>query len=273
MAITYSQFVHGFYVTAGSNDKIDFVEAGVTRAGTLAAGFYTPGGYAAEVQRAMQAAAVTSVNLVSFSWATLKFTLTGTATFSLLFGSGVSAATNCALMLGFVRGGGVGNDKTGLASYASTTAVSATYSATAPTVWTMAEPNDYTSPVTAQAEAAPVGATGQAGTAALLTRRKIYGAQNITDGAVTEGIYFSTIRWVEIGFRALTSAEQTKMETFLNWATQMKPFSWQPDSTSGNAVRLVADFDSTKTINNDWEWLTRSETSYGRLRFYEDLTR
>lgn len=265
MALKYSQILYGFFVIAGVNDKLDFKEAGNIKAATLNPGTYSAQAYAAEVQRAMRAAVggASTTNICTWSQATLKFTLSGTAVFQLLFSSDTAAnyLTSCGNLLGFHVGAGAGaDDKTGAATYDSTSAAGSVNSTA--TLWTCVEPNDYTSPVSANA----------VGVAASLTQRKVFGSQAITDGSTVETIYFSSLRLITVSFRALLLAEQTKMEAFLDWAIQGKPFIWQPDSASPNGLILIANYDTVNQINNDFEWLARSETTYGRLGFFESIT-
>lgn len=255
MALTYSQFVYGFEVTEGTNDKLDWVDTGSTFATTLDAGIYTAAELAAHIQTQMQADG-TGTETCTFSFSTLKFTFGGTATFSLLWNSGANTGQTPGAILGFDETA----DDTGATSYSSNSAVGTSPSTAG--LWTMAEPNmEGNTPVTAAAD----------GSSASLLQREIRASQNITDGGKLETIYFHTIKRVQIGFQALTSAEQTKMESFLDWIEQGKRFNWQPDKDSTNALRLV--LQNPTAINNEFTWLTRSEASYGVLSFYQQLSR
>lgn len=261
MALSYSQWIWGFEVLdSGSfqNNKLDFKDGVTTYQGataaTLNAGVYTADEFAAEVQRATRVQTGNTNQTCTFDYATLKFTVSGAATFQLLFSTGTEAAIDCNGILGFSAAA----DKTGATSYLSDAVVG-----TAPStafLWIAAEPLSRNSPVTAQA----------AGTAALLTRRSMRTIQNITDGMTVESIYFGTLKRVQIEFRALLASEQANMEAFLNWIVQGKRFTWQPDKTSTNCLKLV--LANPGEINDDFEWLTRSETTYGTLSFYEQLS-
>ena len=105
----------GWTVVADFNDKIDFVEGGSTKAGTVAAGTYATGAlYAAAVQTAMNAAAATNTYTVSYSTSTHKFTVaraTGGATISIPWITGTNASKCVAGDLGFTA------DDTGATSY------------------------------------------------------------------------------------------------------------------------------------------------------------
>lgn len=261
MALQYSQFTWGFAVATGSNDTLDFVRNGSTYSATLNAGDYTAGGLAAEVQRAMReaAGAVTDIT-ATFSYSTLKFTIAiaSPGNLTLKF---ASPTTTCAGLLGFNttdRNTDGSNDGD---SYDSDSAAGGTYSVAK--VWTLAEPHDYTSPISAQTDGSP----------AKLTRRQVKSYQAISHGGAVDSVYYSTVKLVEVGFRALTSSEQTNMEDFLDWVVQLRPFAWQPDASSPNVLRLVADASTVQKINADFEWATRQETTYGRLRFLEDVSR
>ena len=69
---------------------------------------------------------------------------------------------------------------------------------------------------------------------------------------------------------ALLSTEQTYMESFLNWIVQGKRFTWQPDKTSTNAMKLV--MANPQEIAGAYAWMTRPEVGYGTLTFYEQLS-
>ena len=260
MALSYSQWVWGFEVFdsgANQNNKLDFKDNATTYQGgtaaTLNAGVYTADEFAAELQRAMRAATGNSNQTCTFDFSALKFTISGTATFQLLFGTGSDASTDCNGLLGFNAA-----DKTGATSYQSDAVVG-----TAPStafLWTAAEPLVSNSPVAAQA----------AGTAAQLTQRSMRMIQNISDGMTCESIYFGTMKSVRVTFSALLSSEQTNMEKFLDWVSQGKRFTWQPDKTSTNAMKLV--LANPGQVADAYEWLTRPEVSYGTLTFYEQLS-
>lgn len=267
MALTYSQFIYGFEVfDSGSNrnNMLDIRRApggsGTDYPATLKAGVYTAWEFADEVERAMLAADANAYS-VSFDFTTLKFQISGTANFELRVNDGPNAAVDCAGLLG-------------LSSAANKTFTSPTpiasdeVAGTLPSTagrWEMAEPNSRTTPVVAQADASGPG------TPAKRLQREVSAIQSRSDGGTVETIYRSTVKRVVIGFRALTTAEQDKMETFLDWIEQGRRFNWQPDKTSPNALRLV--LANPKEINNDFTWLTRDEADYGELTFIEQLSR
>ena len=107
-------------------------------------------------------------------------------------------------------------------------------------------------------------------TAALLTQRSVNTIQHVSDGGTVESVYLATLKKVQIAFRCLLPAEQTNMEKFLDWTVQGKRFTWQPDKTSVNALKLV--LANPGQVGPMFEWLTRAETSYGVLTFFEQLT-
>ena len=125
----------------------------------------------------------------------------------------------------------------------------------------MAEPNSKVTPVDAQAD----------GTPGKLLQRDVAASQSRSDGGAVETIYKHTMKRVTIGFKALTTDEQSKMESFLDWIEQGRRFNWQPNKDNTNALRLVVA--DPKAINNDFTWLTRSETDYGDLTFLEQVSR
>lgn len=259
MALTYSRFLYGwetFATGASQNNILDFVDNGTTYAATIPEGVYTPAEFAAEVQSQMRSETGNSNQTCTFSFSTQKFTLGGTATFQLLWSSGANATETCAGLLGFDESA----DDTGATSYTSDSAVGDTHSDMS--IWTMAEPNvPGTAPVTAAAD----------GSAASLLERQIRAFQNRTDGMKVETVYIDTAKAVQIGFRALTSAEQTNMEAFLDWIQEGKRFNWQPDKDSTNALRLV--MIDPRQITPQFTWQTRSEVDYGVLGFIEQLSR
>lgn len=263
MALTYSQFVYGFEVFdsgTSQNNRLGFVQNAVVfddvanPAATLTAGVYTAKELAIAVRDAMRARAGGTSNDCTFDFGTLLFTLTGTGTFSLLFGHATLKLVDCSGLLGFTE-----TDKTGSISYASNAAVGTSPSTAG--LWMMAEPNSRTTPVAAQLD----------GTAAKRLQREVSAVQSRSDGGTVETIYRSTVKRVVIGFKALTTTEQDKMESFLDWIEQGRRFNWQPDKTLPNALRLV--LANPKEISNDFTWLTRDEADYGELAFLEQLTR
>ena len=89
MPIAYSQYLWGFEVVDSGtpNNKLDFIDNGATYQATLTAGVYTPDELALHIRDAMRLANTeNNNNNCTFSYTTLQFTLTGTATFTLKFG-------------------------------------------------------------------------------------------------------------------------------------------------------------------------------------------
>lgn len=269
MALLLSQFIWGFEVfDSGSNrnNRLAFTRDATTYDGdatnpaaTMKAGVYTPDELAAEVQRAMRERTNTTDLTCTFNYSTMKFSvvIASPGNLSLLF-AGTVAATDCNGLLGFDATNhntdGLNNGDTWVSDAAVGTAPSTA------SVWSMAEPLVYTSPVIAQA----------IGSEALLTQRTVIAKQHVSDGMLVESIYFGTLKKVQIGFKALSGTERTSMENFLNWAAQLKRFTWQPDKTSINGLKLV--LANPKEIADAFEWLTRAEVSYGTLTFYEQLS-
>ncbi len=267
MALTYSQWIWGFEVLDSGfsqNNKLDFKDGVTTYQGataaTLNAGVYSADEFAFEVQRAMRAQTLNTNQGCTFDYSTLRFTVSGAGTFQLLFfNTWPDAAIDCNGLLGF----SAAVDKTGATSYVSDAVVGTLPSAAF--LWIAAEPLNYTSPVTATSAGTPAVPT-----AALLTQRAVITIQHISDGGTVESVYISTIKKVQIAFRCLLPAEQASMEKFLDWSVQGKRFTWQPDKTSVNALKLV--LANPGQINPMFEYLTRAETSYGMLTFFEQLS-
>jgi hypothetical protein len=254
--LTLPRIMYGWEVTTSSNDKLDFVNAGVTYAATLSPGVYTGYGFATEVQRAIRAIDTGHSVTCALDHAAKTFTIgAGTATFSLLFGSGANNATNCATLLGFTRGGGAGNDKTGSTSY---TGAAVGTSPSTMTLWDLAEPIQRNSPVTAAA----------AGTAAALLQRDIVARQHRTDGGKLETVYIATFKKLRLTFNELASAEQTKKELLLDWIQKGNPISYMTDATNGSGVLHLV-LENPSSIANAFSWPTRSEADYGELVFIE----
>lgn len=262
MSLTYPRLMWGWAVTTSTN-KLDFVDNGTTYAATLRLGNYEPAEFAAEVQRAMRDANTNNDNnTCTFSYSTQKFTLTGTSTFSLLFDSGANRASSCGNLLGFTIGDGVGtgDDETGATTYTSE-AVVGTSPSTAK-LWDPADPVANTTPVSAAAD----------GTTATLLQRDAKVIQNRADGGKRETIYFSTDKMLRLHFRWITSGtEQTNMEAFLDWILQGRRFSYQPDKTSTNALRLL--LVEPYNMANVFSWQTRDEIDWPEMTFVEALSR
>lgn len=263
MALTYSQFIYGFEVFDSGSSRNNMLD--IRRppnnpnpdfAATLNAGVYTAWEFADEVERAMLAADSNGYT-VSFDFTTLKFSIAGSANFELRVLDGPNAANDCAGLLGL-------SDASNKTFTSPTPILSDAAVGTAPSTagrWEMAEPNSRTTPVVAQTD----------GTAAKRLQREVSAIQSRSDGGSVETIYRSTVKRVVIGFKALTTTEQDKMELFLNWIEQGKRFNWQPDKTLPEALRLV--LANPKEVNNDFTWLTREEADYGELTFLEQTTR
>lgn len=98
-------------------NKLDFKEAGVARAATVASGNYATGALmATAVQTAMNAAAVSNTYTVTYDASTHKFTIaraTGSAALDLPWSTGTNATTSCGKDLGF----DVSADATGATTY------------------------------------------------------------------------------------------------------------------------------------------------------------
>lgn len=282
MALTYSQWIWGFQVngtgSSSQNNLIDFVYNGTQYNGVaVAPGVYTADEIAAAVQGAIQAAAgTTSDPTVTFNYSTLQYTFqsTATGTFKLLFGSGGSVHPvdlGPGHLLGFHTQStsgpndditGTGTPLTITSTYPVGTSPSSAY------LWTAAEPLNFNSPVTAQSQ--PSQPTPSTYVPGLLTQRAINTIQHISDGATIESVYIATLRKVQVAFRALLPAEQTNMESFLNWAVQGNRLTWQPDKTSASYLKLV--LANPSQVNNMFEWLTRQEATYGVLTFFEQAS-
>lgn len=255
MALTLPRFIWGFSVTS-SNNRLDFKDAGTTYAATLSVGDYLPTEFAAEVQRAMRAATGNSNQTCTFSFTTRKFTLAGTAVFQLLFGTGTNAASDCNGLLGFAA-----SDETGAATYTSDDAIGSG-SSTAYT-WAPADPVSTVTPGTAATD----------GTTATLTGRAPFVVSNRSDGGKRENIYFSTDKVYAFQFKWVTTgAEQTSMESFLDWVERGRRFNMQPDATSTNALRLVV-IDPNGMARSAFSWFTRQEIDYPELVCVESLSR
>jgi hypothetical protein len=272
--LKYSQFIWGFEVfdaSSGSlqNNLLDFTRGGNAKLATLNAGIYTADELAVEVGRAMQAADPTPDNdyddptKTYFDYVNAKFRIGGTNSFTLNNNTGPNVADGPWGLLGFDTDASPG-DLTGTA-IDSSVAVGSTPISTAG-IWTMAEPLVMTSPITAQGAAPPAPYEPYE---SLLAQRTVKTMQHVSDGGTVESVFISMLKSVQIGFRALTSAEQAGMESFLDWALTGKRFTWQPDKTSAALVKLV--LANPGQVNNQFVWLTRSETTYGTLSFYEQL--
>ena len=97
--INWSGF-SAFEISA-DNASLDFVDDSTTHSATLQAGLYTPDELAAETQRAMREANTdNNANTCTFDSGTGKFTLAGTAEFSLLWQSGSGSESSVGETLG-----------------------------------------------------------------------------------------------------------------------------------------------------------------------------
>lgn len=268
MPLKYSQFTWGFEVrdqtaVSGQNNMLDFKEGSATYDGANAAvvpgGVYTADEFALAVRDAMRAKTQSENPNCTFNYLTREFELSGTGTFELLFDSGQNRLTSCAGLLGFAVGDGQGTDldQTGANSYQSDAAAGDSPSTAGG--WALAEPLVLSSPVTATGENSP----------AAFTQRSVIALQHVTDGGRVDTTFLTSVRSVQIAFRALTTLEQAKMESFLDWALTGKRLTWQPDKDSPNLMKLV--LANPGLVSNQFEWLTRSETGYGTLTFYEQI--
>ncbi len=262
MASTFSKFTFGFQVIAagasGANSKIDFNRGGV-KAATVAAGDYTADEMCAVIVTALEAADSTPVWACSFDVSTGKFTISADQAFTLLWGTGANAAADMHKLLGFDAADQASSSDACVSDTAVPTAVA---SSGYPSTWTLAYPDEMHTPVTAAASGAAM--TGG--------QRQIRAVQNVADGGLVNTIYHSTSKRVEIAFyTGMSAAEWARMENFLDWIERGRRFMWQPDSTATEYVKLV--LADPSQITPQFEFLTRSEVSYGRLTFIEQVSR
>lgn len=106
---TNSKFYYGWKITT-ANKYIDFND-GAVKVAELKVGSYTSSTLALEIKKQLDALSTIDFT-VTFNRVTRKFTIAGTSTFSLLFGSGVNSAQSPFELLGYT-----GTDKTGASSY------------------------------------------------------------------------------------------------------------------------------------------------------------
>lgn len=276
MALQYAQLLYNFKVNdsgSSQNNKLDFKNGVGTYAATLNAGIYTADEFAAEVQRAMRVQTNDSNQYCVFNYddatvagvITLGFGLTGAGTFELLFGTGTNHATSCHGLLGFQDDGTSATDKTGTTFYTSTSSVGGTYSTAK--VWTLAEPLQANSPLTAASIGTNSTATAPTALAnGTLLQRIPRIIQNTTDGGLVEPLFLSELKQVQLTFDQLTAAEQIKMESFLDWAVRGYRFTFQPDKTSPNGLKLAMD---VRQVTNAFTWLTNPTANYGSFTFHE----
>lgn len=256
MSLTYSQWIWGFEIFdsgANQNNLLDFTRSGAKLA-TLNAGSYTADELATEIARAMNATDGANSYAAVFSYSTLRFAISGTSSFTLNKNTGSHKSQGPWTLAGFDPST---SDLTGTSLNSDAPAGTAPSTAS---IWTAAEPLNYASPVSAAG----------AGTAASFTQRALNTIQHVSDGMTVESVYIGTIKRVAIAFRALIPSEQANMEKFLDWVVQGKRFTWQPDKTSPNVLKLV--LVNPGQVNNVFEWLARSETTYGVLTFMEQLS-
>ena len=115
-------FYNPIFITAGSNDKLDFSDSNpTTYAVTLEAKAYkTAHQLATEIQTKMNATASGDTYTVTYSNTTGKFTIASDATpFSLLWNTGTNTATSCGTTIGFA----VAADDTSAQTYTSDNAI------------------------------------------------------------------------------------------------------------------------------------------------------
>lgn len=260
-----SRFHFGWTVTTGSNDKINFKTNGsAEKTATLDAGVYTPGELAAEAQAELRETDGSSNIGCTYNALTGKFVFTwaGAGNLELLWGTGTNAAADANALFGFAAA-----DESHATSITSDDAardpanLSGSSSAY---MWTMDDPLATNTPVTATG-------TDNSYAVATFTQREVFANQNVTEGGLVETIYKGQIRKVTLRFWALQSDDRTSMETFLDWILQGRRFFWQPDSASANGLRLV--MANPREVLNAFEWLTRSEQTYGDITFYEQASR
>lgn len=108
---TQSKIFYGWKITT-TNRFIDFND-GAVKSVSLKLGTYTSSGLALEIASKMNAASAIDFT-VTFNRSTRTFTILGTSTFSLLFGTGVNSSQSPASLLGYTA-----TNKTGFSSYTS----------------------------------------------------------------------------------------------------------------------------------------------------------
>jgi hypothetical protein len=90
----------GFETVSGWNDKLDFAVSAVNYTATLNAGSYTADAYCTECARALNAAGSPCVFTVTYSWATNKFNIAGSMTFTVRPNGGPNRLTSAWFDLG-----------------------------------------------------------------------------------------------------------------------------------------------------------------------------
>lgn len=93
----------GTFVIDATNNKLDFNEGGAQITATLANATYTPTTLAAEIKSKMDASVGVGTYTVSYSTTTGKWTIsvTGAATFNILWNTGTNTATSVGPSIGF----------------------------------------------------------------------------------------------------------------------------------------------------------------------------
>lgn len=262
MATVLPAFLYGLEVTT-SNRDLPF-DRGGNRDAVLRLGRYLPGNtggldeFCKEVARAMNAADTGQNYTCVFDHSTRKFTIDNGAT-AIALEFSRNASTNCAGLLGFDDA----DTASSAAGHTSTSAAGAGFSTL--TYWTPTDPIHMTTPVSANAD----------GTAASNLQRDVQSIEHVYDGGMSETIYKSTLKEIELHFRWVIATgsptEIANMESFLNWAQKGYRFNYYPDKTSGNTLRLK--MRTAGKIANVHEWVARPEISWPPLRFLEQLTR
>lgn len=265
MATVTGRWLWGWRVTT-LNQIIDFecaTHAGSYQA-TLRLGDYTPGQFATEVARAMNAAhpgagdAFTCV----FDFTTRKFTIdNGVRLLTLRFD--LNPTINAAGLLGFdVATTGSASGHTSTDTVGNTSAP--TYFLTAGVKsWAPLDPAVNVSPSSPAAD----------GTTWALLQRHPRTIQHETDGGLRESIHFSTDKKYVVEYKMLTAAEQVNMEALLDWLEQGAPVNFRPDDTAGSTIAMRLVLDGPGDIQNSFSFLALPHADYPTLVFVEQLNR
>lgn len=206
-----SLFLYGYSVTA-SNQNLDFITtaAETTRTAVLRVGQYSLDGLLREVVRAMTVASP----LFTFT-ATANRTLSGglenritiatsSAYLSLLFTSGLNAATSPYALLGYTS-----SDKTGATTYTG-----------ALTTGTVLQPNST--------QTALRGYNFLAPTFMPMTNSSL----NIATSGIKEEVFFNMQRFWQVEFRNIFSNETTAWISLIEWMIQARPLEFTPNIPS-----------------------------------------
>ena len=240
-------FLYGYDVT-DFNKYINFqnANAGPVLTATLNVGNYTATQFMAEVKRAMEfidgtnTYTVTLDRTVNAGTSNRMYVSTNGSFLSILFGSGINAATSPSQLMGFLAA-----DYTGMLTYGGTNQ-SGTILIPEFAVWNYLGPDEMV---------------------------EQDGVKNVTSTGIKETLVFAQQQFFQGEWRYITNysgrTQLTEWQRFLKYATQQLKLEYSPSIQEDASLYYEATLESTPADGNGMKYKLEQMVSAGLFRFYQ----